>query len=52
LERYITKDAFNEVHRTSSEFLKFKEKMNKMVEEGSITKVDGHSYFESNIGFV
>ena len=50
LERYKDKDYYLNVHRTSKEFLSFREKFQDMINKG--TKVDGHSYIESGIGFI
>ncbi len=50
LERYVNKDYYLNVHRTSKEFLSFRAEFQKMIEKG--VKVDGHSYLEPGIGFV
>jgi hypothetical protein len=40
-----------EVHKTSKEFLKFREHVRQMTESGAVT-LDGQSYIETGIGFV
>jgi quinol monooxygenase YgiN len=51
LERYKNKKAYTEIHRHSKEFLVFKEKLTALLDRTEAT-LDGHSYIESNIGFV
>ncbi len=51
LERYRDKEAYLVNHRTSPIFLEFRRKMGILVDKGVIS-IDGHSYIESNIGFV
>lgn len=50
LERYKTKIDYLEVHKKSEPFLAFREKFQKMIENGA--KVEGDSYIESGIGFL
>jgi quinol monooxygenase YgiN len=50
LERYVNKKAYLEIHKKSNEFLTFREKFQKLINDGA--KVDGESYVETNIGFV
>ena len=53
IERYKTKNAFTDVHRKGAIFLDMKEKMEKLnltAANGFI--LDGHSYYETNVGFV
>lgn len=50
LERYRDKQAYLEVHKHSKEFLSFRAKFQEMIDQGAV--VDGHSYIESNYGFV
>ena len=53
LERYKNKDdAFVKKHRSSQKFQEFRAKMAAMQESKKITKVDGHSYIETDLGFV
>ena len=47
IERYVNKEAYTDVHKKSLEFLNFRAKLNRMD-----VIIDGHSYFETNIGFV
>jgi quinol monooxygenase YgiN len=49
-ERYKDKEYYLNVHKTSAEFLQFRETFQKMIENGAV--VDGHSYIESGIGFM
>jgi quinol monooxygenase YgiN len=48
-ERYESKDYYLNTHKTSKEFLSFREKFQEMINNGAT--VDGHSYIESGIGF-
>jgi quinol monooxygenase YgiN len=49
VERYISKEAYLDVHRKTDEFIKFRAKLTEL----STTMVmDGHSYIESNLGFI
>ena len=50
-ERYKDKDYYLNVHKTSSEFLSFREKFQEMITNKNAV-VDGHSYIESGIGFM
>jgi hypothetical protein len=51
-ERYRRHDRdYLEAHKKSPVFLSFREKMAKMQQQGKV-KVDGHSFVESNIGFM
>jgi len=50
-ERYINKDAYITIHRSSERFLSFRSKLTAMTEKGDAV-IDGHSYFESGIGHV
>jgi quinol monooxygenase YgiN len=49
IERYRTKNDYLEVHRKSEPFLKFRGLFELMKEKYTM---DGHSYIESNIGYV
>ena len=48
-ERYVTKNDYLEVHRKSPTFLSFRQKMADMSEK---FQMEGHSYLETNIGFI
>jgi quinol monooxygenase YgiN len=49
VERYINKEAYLDIHRKTEEFIKFRSKLSEL----STTMVmDGHSYIESNLGFI
>lgn len=50
LERYQDKDYYLNVHRSSGEFKVFREKFQEMITKGAA--VDGHSYIETDIGYV
>ncbi len=50
LERYRTKKDYLDVHRKSKQFLLFRDQFQKMIADGAV--LDGHSYIESNVGFV
>jgi quinol monooxygenase YgiN len=50
LERYKNKDYYLNVHKSSKEFLEFRAKLNTLIERGAV--VNGHSYIESNVGFM
>jgi quinol monooxygenase YgiN len=53
LERYKEKaDAYLQVHRSSAAFLEFRPKLKAMVEKGHVTRMEGHSYLDSQFGFV
>jgi quinol monooxygenase YgiN len=47
IERYKDKDAYTNIHRSSEPFKKFRS-----ILQGYDVKIDGHSYIESNIGFI
>ena len=49
LERYINKAAYLEVHKSTPEFIEFRKKLTDM---SSTMTMDGHSYIETNIGFI
>ena len=51
LERYVNKDAFVEIHRKSQEFNAFRSKL-KTLEADKGVVLDGHSYIETDIGFI
>jgi quinol monooxygenase YgiN len=52
LERYSDKDyGYLQVHRSGSEFQKFREKLKGMEEEGGV-EIHGESYLETDLGFV
>lgn len=48
-ERYKSKNDFMEVHRKSRVFLTFRQKLSDM---SSSYTMEGHSYIESNVGFI
>ena len=51
LERYVDKDnAYLKVHKSSTEFLTFRPKLQAMQDSGKV-KVIGHSYQDSGMGF-
>ena len=49
VERYTSKEAYLEIHRTSEEFIVFRAKLTEL---GAAMTMDGHSYIESNLGFI
>lgn len=51
LERYINKDEYLKVHKTSKEFLLFREKLAQMQAKGRVA-VDGQSYKEFGVGYI
>ena len=52
LERYSDKEnGYLKVHRSGSEFLKFREKLKAMQEEGVVV-IEGESYLETELGYV
>lgn len=55
-ERYINKDAYSQVHRTSETFLAFKASMVDMNSETNRDRLGwelkGQSYKELNVGFM
>lgn len=51
LERYTDKeDAYLKIHKSSGPFLKFREKLQTMQDNGYV-KLSGNSYLDSGIGF-
>jgi len=50
LERYVNKDYYLTIHRSSKEFLSFRGEFQKMIDAGA--KVDGQSYLETGIGYI
>lgn len=52
LERYVDKEnAFLGIHRSSKEFLSFREKLGVMIKDKGVV-VEGDSFIESGMGFV
>ena len=52
MERYKDKDnAYLKVHKSSAPFLTFRPKLKALQEAGHVT-IDGHSYLDSNVGFM
>jgi quinol monooxygenase YgiN len=52
MERYLDKDyGYLNVHRSGTEFLKFRELLKGMQERGEV-EIDGESYVETRLGFV
>ena len=52
MERYSDKDhGYLEVHKSGSEFLKFREKLKAMQEMDEV-EIDGQSYLETDLGYV
>jgi quinol monooxygenase YgiN len=51
IERYINKASYSNIHRSSKEFLEYKQKLKELDSEGKMT-IHGHSYIETNIGFI
>lgn len=52
LERYSDKsNGYLKVHRSGREFLKFREKLKVMQEEGGVV-IEGESYLETELGYV
>lgn len=49
VERYINKNAYLEIHRKTETFIRFRAKLTELA---STMTMDGHSYIESNIGFM
>ena len=49
VERYVNKEAYIDIHRKTDTFITFRAKLTEL--GGSMT-MDGHSYIESNIGFI
>lgn len=50
LERYKDKEYYLNVHRSSKEFLKFRDLLQTLMSKGAT--LDGHSYIESGVGFI
>lgn len=50
-ERYVDKAAYLDIHKKSKDFIEFREKLSQMTAAGEVT-IDGHSYFETNLGFI
>ena len=48
-ERYDSKESYLEIHRKSKQFLLFKKQLTNM---SNHLEIVGHSYIESNLGFV
>lgn len=46
-ERYATKQAYLDVHKTSEAFLAFRPQLSALN-----AKIDGHSYYEGGLGFI
>ena len=51
IERYLNKQAYADTHRESQMFLAFKQKLKEMDSTGKM-HISGHSYRESNVGFI
>lgn len=51
IERYASRDAYANEHKTSKEFLAYKEKMSELDRKGHMV-IHGHSYYETNVGFM
>ena len=52
LERYSDKDnAYMDIHRSGTEFLKFRKQL-KVIQEAGDVMIDGHSYIETDLGYV
>jgi len=52
MERYSDKEhGYLEVHRSGSEFLKFRERLKGMQEDGDVV-IEGESYFETELGYI
>ena len=52
LERYADKDnAYMDIHRSGKEFLKFRNQL-KVMQEADDVMIDGHSYIETDLGYV
>ena len=47
VERYIDKSAYTDIHRTSNEFLAFREQFQTFTN----LKINGESYIETDVGF-
>ena len=51
LERYTCKDSYLKVHKTSKQFLHFREQLLIMQNKGRVA-IDGQSYIENNVGYI
>ena len=51
IERYADRKAYSEIHRNSAVFKEYKQRMKELDREGKMI-IHGHSYYETNIGFV
>jgi quinol monooxygenase YgiN len=55
-ERYVNKEAYKDIHKTTTRFLEFKNEIVKMNDDGSKEdsgwELSGQSYNELNVGFV
>ena len=52
LERYSDKsNGYLKLHRSGGEFLKFREQLKAMQEEGGVV-IEGESYVETELGYV
>lgn len=50
LERYESKDYYLNVHKSSDEFKSFRDKFQQLISKGAV--VDGHSYLETDVGYI
>eukprot|EP01039_Chlorochromonas_danica_P008632 gene8632-9512_t len=50
LERYKNKQYYLDVHKTSEPFKTFRDQFQELISKGAV--VDGHSYVESDLGFI
>jgi len=51
IERYVNREAYETIHRSSSVFKAFRLKLKEYHEQEKVT-IHGHSYLETNIGFM
>ena len=49
VERYTNKEAYLDIHRKTDQFIAFRAKLTEL---GATMSMDGHSYIESNLGFI
>jgi quinol monooxygenase YgiN len=49
IERYVNKNAYLEIHRKTETFINFRAKLTDL---SATMTMDGHSYIESNVGFM
>jgi quinol monooxygenase YgiN len=49
VERYVNKEAYIDIHRKTDTFIAFRAKITEL---GASVTMDGHSYIESNLGFM